>query len=99
MSGSFSWVTLAVVAIYFIALYLLIRNLKVNHSEVYEGFGGKRIWYSAANQIKFFGYLFGFKYLKLKKSILTFNALAVKFLLLLGTYFIFTQPIYFHAQL
>jgi hypothetical protein len=99
MSGSFSWITLSVMVMYFLALYLLIKNLKLNHSEIYEGFGGKRVWYSAPDQLRFFGFLFGFKYLKLNIPKLTANAILVKALLILGVYFIFTKPIYFHAQL
>jgi hypothetical protein len=99
MTGSFSWITFSFIVMYFISLYIFIKQLKENHAEIYESFGGKRIWYSAPDQLKFFGFLFGLKYLKLNEKKLTINAILVKLLLVVGAYFIFTRPIYFHAQL
>mgnify|MGYP000374228184 CR=1 FL=1 len=99
MTGEFSWATLIIIFLYFVALYSFIKQIKQNHHELYESFGGKKVWYSAPSQLKFFGFLLGFRYLKINDRKLTINAALVKLLLVFSIYFIFTRPIYFYAQL
>lgn len=99
MIGSFSWITLSIIVLYFIALYIFIKDLKENHSDIYKGFGGNRVWYSVPDQLRFCGFLFGLRYLKLNSRKLTVKAILVKILLIVGVYFIFTKPIYFNVQL
>ncbi len=98
MVYSFSFLTLFVIAAFFFVLSRLVSLLKSEHPEIYEGLGGKRIWYSAPDQLKFFGFLFGLRYRQLESSRLTRLAILSKLLLVVATVFIFTMPIYFQAS-
>jgi hypothetical protein len=99
MSGSFSWTTLGFFVGYFVILYILISHIKENHGNIYDSFGGKRVWFSALEQLKFFGFLFGLRYIKLQDNKLTLLAVSTKFILIIATYFIFTQPIYYDVRI
>lgn len=99
MSGSFSWTTLGFFVGYFVILYILISHIKENHGNIYDGFGGKRVWFSALDQLKFFGFLFGLRYIKLQDNKLNLLAASTKIILIIAIYFIFTQPIYYHASI
>ncbi len=99
MSGNFSWITLFFFTSYFAFLYLLVSHIKSVHLDLYESFGGKRIWFSALDQMKFFKFIFAFNYLKVGDRKLTALAISTKMILLCAVYFLFTQPIYFHDKL
>jgi hypothetical protein len=93
MSYSFSFGWLIVIAIYFFYLRRLITHIKNQHPEIYDSFGGKRVWYSAPDQIKFFGWLFKQKHNNLNDPTLSKLAIVTQLLLIIGVVFMFTAPL------
>lgn len=88
---SFGW--LIVAGIYFIYLRRLFTHIKTEHPETYEYFGGKRVWHSAPDQLKFFGWLFKQQYRSFNDPTLSKLAIITQLLLLLGVIFMFTAPL------
>jgi glucose-6-phosphate-specific signal transduction histidine kinase len=79
---------------YFVLFNRLVNHLKKFHGAVYDDFGGKRIWYSAPDQLKFFKYLFTRQYLGLSDDTLNTQALGVKLLLILWCVLLFVVPLF-----
>ncbi len=88
---SFGW--LIVVAIYFVYLRRLITHIKIQHPEIYDNFGGKRVWYSAPDQLKFFAWLFKQQHNNLNDPALSKLAIVTQLLLVIGVIFMFTAPL------
>jgi hypothetical protein len=92
MSFSFGW--LIVIDIYFFCLQRLITHIKNRHPEIYDSFfGGKRVWYSASDHIKFLGWLFKQKHNNLNDSTLSELAIVIQLLLIIGVAFMFIAPL------
>ncbi len=76
------YIAVPLVVIYFISLVVLISELKQNYHSVYKSFGGRRVWFSAPDQIKFFYFLFTLKYLALKSKKVLILSIIIKVLLI-----------------
>ena len=98
MSYSFSYITLGMTLAYFFVAYKLITRIKMIDSELYTEFGEGRVWYSAPDQYRFFGFLFKFRYLKHHDQKIKILAFSTKVLLIGALYCIFTMPIFFSAS-
>jgi hypothetical protein len=59
---AFSWYTIGAIVVYFALAVAAYRYIRDHHPELHERFGGHRIWFSAPDQLRFFGFLFGFHY-------------------------------------
>ena len=88
---SFGWIIAAV--FYFIFLRRLITHIKTEYPEIYDSFGGKRVWYSAPDQIKFFGWLLKQKHNSLQDPKLSKLAIITQLLGFLSVIFLFTMPL------
>ena len=92
---AFSWYTLVAVVVYFAFAVAVYHRIRDNHPELYERFGRHRIWFSAPDQIRFFGFLFGFRYFQEHDICLSVLALFMQVTMLITVYLLFAQPIYF----
>ena len=99
MSFAFSWITLGMVVAYFVAFYQLIAHIKSSHPDLHDRFGGRRVWYSLPDQLRFFGFLFGFRYLRFDDRKLVQLSVLTKVLFFVCAYCIITMPIYLQARL
>jgi len=84
---------LITVVFYFVYLRFLITHIKNQHSEIYENFGGKRIWYSAPDQLKFFSWLFTQKHKNFNDSKLSKLAVTTQVLFIIAVICLFTAPL------
>jgi hypothetical protein len=78
--------------VFTLAVYRRIRN---HHPELYERFGRHRIWFCMPDQLRFFGFLFGFRYFQEHDITLSTLAVLMQLTLLIALYLVFAQPIYF----
>jgi hypothetical protein len=92
---AFSWYTLAAMAVYFVFAVAVYRRIRDRHPDLYERFGRHRIWFSAPDQLRFFGFLFGFRYFEEHDAILCVLALFMQVSLIVTAYLVFARPIYF----
>jgi hypothetical protein len=76
-------------------LWAVYRRIKRNHPQLHEMFGGHRVWFSMPDQLRFFGFLLGFRYLAVHDLTLSILALLMQISGILAAYLIFAQPIYF----
>jgi hypothetical protein len=91
---AFSWCTLTAMLVYFAFAVAVYRRIRDHHPELHQRFGGHRIWFSAPDQIRFFGFLFGFRYLEEHDTTLTILALLMQVTCVIAIYLLFAQPIY-----
>ncbi len=92
-SYNISIVMLLTIAVYFIYLRRLINHMKEQHEELYESHGGKRFWYSAPDQLRFFGWLFMQRHRNLEDPALSRLAITTQVLLILGVFCMVTMPL------
>jgi len=92
---AFSWYTLTAIALYFAFAVAVYRRIRSHHPELYERFGRHRIWFSMPDQLRFFGFLFGFRYFHEHDVTLSIFALLMQVTFVIGAYLVFAQPIYF----
>ena len=92
---AFSWYTVAAIATYFVFLVAVYRRIRDHHPELHERFGGHRIWFSMPDQLRFFGFLFGFCYFAEHDATLSILALLMQATMILAFYFLLVQPVYF----
>ncbi len=92
---AFSWYTLAAIVVYFAFTVAVYRHIRDHHPELHERFGGHRVWFSMPDQLRFFGFLFGFRYLHEHDTTLSILAFLMQVAFVIATYFIFAQPIYY----
>ncbi|MEY2485446.1 MAG: hypothetical protein QOH39_1094 [Verrucomicrobiota bacterium] len=91
---AFSWYTLVAIGVYFAFAVAVYRRIRDHHPELHERFGGHRVWFSMPDQLRFFGFLFGFRYLQEHDTTLSILASLMYLLGVIATFFILTQPIY-----
>jgi hypothetical protein len=91
---AFSWYTLGAMVVYFVLAVAVYRRIRDHHPELYERFGRHRIWFSAPDQLRFFGFLFGCRYVQEHDTTLTILALLMQVACVVAIYLIFAQPIY-----
>jgi hypothetical protein len=92
---AFSWYTLAAIVVYFVLAIGVYRHIRDHHPELHERFGGHRIWFSAPDQLRFFGFLFGFRYLQEHDTTLSILALLMQLTCVVAIFLIVAHPIYF----
>ncbi len=92
-SYNISIVMLLAIATYFVYLRRLINHIKNQHETLYDSLGGKRFWYSAPDQLRFFGWLFLQRHRTLEDSALSRLAITTQVLLILGMFCIVTMPL------
>jgi hypothetical protein len=92
---AFSWYTLAAIGVYFVFAIAVYRRVRDHHPELHERFGGHRVWFSMPDQLRFFGFLFGFRYLQEHDAILSILASLMYLLGVIAAFLILTQPIYY----
>ncbi len=92
---AFSWYTLSAMIVYFALAVSVYRRIRDHHHELHERFGGHRVWFSASDQLRFFGFLFGFRYLEEHDATLSILALLMQAACLVTLYLVFAQPIYY----
>jgi hypothetical protein len=92
---AFSWYTLGAMLVYLACTVAVYRHIRDHHPELHERFGGHRIWFSAPDQLRFFGFLFGFRYFEEHDITLTILALLMQVTFVIAMYLIFAQPIYY----
>jgi hypothetical protein len=95
MEYAFSWYTLTAVVIYFAVALGVYRYIRMYHPQLHVRFGGRRIWYSASNQMRFLAFLFGFQYFRERDTTLSLLALLMQLTVLTTAYLVFAQPISF----
>jgi hypothetical protein len=92
---AFSWYTFGAVAVYFVFAIAVYRHIRDHHPELHERFGGHRVWFSMPDQLRFFGFLFGFRYFHEHDTTLSILASLMYLVGVIAAYLIFAQPIYF----
>jgi hypothetical protein len=90
---AFSWYTLVAIGVYF--AFAVYRHIRDHHPELHERFGGHRVWFSMPDQFRFFGFLFGFRYLREHDTTLSILASLMYLLEVIAAFLILTQPIYY----
>jgi len=93
---AFSWYTLTAIAVYVVFAVAVYRRIRDHHPDLYERFGRHRIWFSMPEQLRFFGFLFGFRYFHEHDVTLSILASLMYLVGVIAAYLIFAQPIYFH---
>jgi hypothetical protein len=91
----FSWYTLAAMIIYLVFAVAVYRRIRDRHPELHERFGGHRVWFSMPDQLRFFGFLFGFRYLEEHDLTLSLFAFLMQLAAAVALYLAFAQPIYY----
>ena len=90
---AFSWYTLGAIIVYLaLAVY---RHIRDRHPELHERFGGHRVLFSMPDQLRFFGFLFGFRYFQEHDTTLSILALLMQLTGVVAAYLILAQPIYY----
>ena len=92
---AFSWYSLASVIVYFIFAVAVYRRIRDRHPDLHERFGCHRVWFSMPDQLHFFGFLFGFRYLEEHDTVLSILALLMQVAGIVTIYLMFAQPIYY----
>jgi hypothetical protein len=92
---AFSWYTVGAILVYFALAYAVYRHIRDHHPELHERFGGHRVWFSMPDQLRFFGFLFGFRYFHQHDTILSILASLMYLVGVIAAFFIVTQPIYY----
>jgi hypothetical protein len=92
---AFSWYTLGAIIVYFALAVAVYRHIRAHHPDLHERFGGHRIWFSAPDQLRFFGFLFGFRYFEEHDTTLSILAVLMQIACVVALYLIFAQPIYY----
>ena len=92
---AFSWYTLGAIIVYLALAIAVYRHIRDHHPELHERFGGHRVWFSMPDQLRFFGFLFGFRYFQEHDTTLSILALLMQFTGVIAAYLILAQPIYY----
>jgi hypothetical protein len=92
---AFSWYTLVAIGVYFAFAIAVYRHIRDHHPDLHERFGGHRFWFSMRDQFRFFGFLFGFRYLQEHDATLSILASLMYLLGVIAAFLILTQPIYY----
>ena len=92
---AFSWYTLTGIVVYFALAVAVYRHIRDHHPELHERFGGHRVWFSMADQLRFFGFLWGFRYVQERDTTLSILAFVMQIAAVITAYLIFAQPIYY----
>jgi hypothetical protein len=92
---AFSWYTLAAIVVYFTLAIVVYRHIRDHHPELHERFGGRRVWFSMPDQLRFFGFLFGFRYFHEHDATLSILASLMYLVGVIAAFLILTQPIYY----
>ena len=92
---SFSWYTLTAIMVHLALYTALYRYIREHHRELHEEFGGRRVWFSMPEQMRFLGFLFGFRYLHEHDTSLSILAFLTQIVGVVAVYLIFAQPIYY----
>jgi hypothetical protein len=74
---------------------LFYRHIRDRHPELHERFGGHRVWFSMPDQLRFFGFLFAFRYFQEHDTTLSILALLMQLTGVVAAYLILAQPIYY----
>src|ERR1043166_7511190 len=91
---AFSWYTLSAIIVYFTLAIAVYRHIRDHHPELHQRFGGHRVWFSMPDQLRFFGFLFGFRYFHEHDTTLSILASLMCLVGVIVAYLIFAQPIY-----
>ncbi len=92
---AFSWYTLTAIVVYFGLAIAVYRHIRDHHPELHERFGGHRVWFSMPDQLRFFGFLFGFRYFYQHDTALSILASLMYVVGVIAAFLILTQAIYY----
>jgi hypothetical protein len=92
---AFSWYTLGAIIVYLALAIAVYRHIRDYHPELHERFGGHRVWFSMPDQLRFFGFLFGFRYFRERDTTLSLLAFLMQLTGVIAAYLILAQPIYY----
>ncbi|MGI8438478.1 MAG: hypothetical protein ACR2NX_16515 [Chthoniobacterales bacterium] len=90
---SFSWWTFASLVVYFLLATAVYRRIRDRHPGLHERLGGRRALFSASEQLRFCGFLFGLRYFRERDTTLSVLASLMVVTSIITIFLIFTQPI------
>jgi hypothetical protein len=95
---SFSWWTFAAFVVALTCALLLQSRLKQSHPSIYADFRPQGRWVSSSDQLRFFGFLWTFRYFALGDIALTMLALLTQITTVIAIYLMFAQPIFYRVS-